>query len=148
MTRRPGAGPPLDGEAGGLRPVSDAQVRKLMEEMSKHGEIGRAAMRADMDRKTARKYAAAGKLPSEMVAPRVWRTREDPFAEDWAEVETLLESAPELEAKTIFEALVEKYPGRYEPGQLRCSGRCERGPEREVVLAQAHRAGEAAQTDF
>jgi len=37
-----------------------------MEEMSKHGRIGRAAMKADMDRKTARKYVAAGKLPSEM----------------------------------------------------------------------------------
>ena len=27
-----------------MRPVSDAQVRKLMEEMSKHGQIGQAAM--------------------------------------------------------------------------------------------------------
>jgi molybdenum-dependent DNA-binding transcriptional regulator ModE len=45
--------------------VSDAQVRKLMEEMSKHGQIGQAAMKADMDRKTARKYVAAGQpLPS------------------------------------------------------------------------------------
>ena len=43
-----------------MRPVSDAQVRKLMEEMSKHGQIGRAALKADMDRKTARKYVAAG----------------------------------------------------------------------------------------
>ena len=34
-----------------------------MEEMSKHGKIGRAAMKADMDRKTARKYVQAGTLP-------------------------------------------------------------------------------------
>jgi hypothetical protein len=34
--------------------VSDAQVRKLMEEVSKHGRMGVAAMKADMDRKTAR----------------------------------------------------------------------------------------------
>ena len=40
--------------------MSDAQVRKLMEEMSKHGEIGRAARKADMDRKTARKYVKKG----------------------------------------------------------------------------------------
>ena len=47
-----------------MRPVSDAQVRKLMEEMSKHGHVGKAAMKAGMDRKTARKYVATGRLPS------------------------------------------------------------------------------------
>ena len=60
--------------------TTDAQVRKLMEEMTKHGRVGLAAMRAGMDRKTARKYVQGGKLPSEMVEPRDWRTREDPFA--------------------------------------------------------------------
>src|SRR5574340_263684 len=116
-----------------------------MEEMTKHGEVGRAAMRADMDRKTARKYIQARKLPSEMVAPRGWLTREDPFAEHWAEVLALLEGAPALEAKTIFDALVEKYPGRYEPGQLRTlqrhirRWRAQHGPEKDVVLAQEHR---------
>lgn len=137
-----------------MRAMSDAQVRKLMEEMSKHGQIGRAALKADMDRKTARKYVAAGKLPSELAAPRTWRTREDPFDEDWPEVERRLVDAPELEAKTLFEWLTEKHPDRYEPGQLRTLQRrirvwrAERGPDKEVVLAQAHRPGEAAQTDF
>ena len=60
--------------------TTDAQVRRLMEEMSKHGEVGRAALRADMDRKAARKYLAAGQLPSQMREPRWWRTRPDPFA--------------------------------------------------------------------
>lgn len=125
-----------------------------MEEMSKHGHIGRASMRAGMDRKTARKYVAAGKLPSEMVRERDWRTREDPFAEHWPEVEGRLAETPALEAKTLFELLVEKYPDRYEPGQLRTLQRrirvwrAAQGPDKEVVLAQQHRAGEAAQTDF
>jgi hypothetical protein len=79
-----------------------------MEEMSKHGRIGLASMRAGMDRKTARKYVAAGQLPSEMVKERDWRTREDPFAEHWPEVEARLVEAPALEAKTLFELLVEK----------------------------------------
>jgi molybdenum-dependent DNA-binding transcriptional regulator ModE len=65
-----------------VTPVCDAQVRKLMEEMNKHGAIGQAAMKAGMDRKTARKYVAAGKLPSEMQTPREWRTRPDPFEDD------------------------------------------------------------------
>lgn len=125
-----------------------------MEEMQKHGRIGDAAMKAGMDRKTARRYVQAAKLPSEMVVPRSWRTREDPFAEDWAEVAALLEATPELEAKTVFELLCERHPGRYESGQLRTlqrhvrHWRAEQGPERDVVLAQRHRPGEAAQTDF
>jgi hypothetical protein len=125
-----------------------------MEEMSKHGQIGRAALKADMDRKTARKYVAAGKLPTELASPRTWRTREDPFEEDWAEIEQRLVDAPDLEAKTLFEWVTEKHPERYEPGQLRTLQRrvrvwrAERGPEKEIVLAQAHRPGEAAQTDF
>jgi len=126
-----------------------------MEEMSKHGEIGLAAMKADMDRKTARKYAAAGKLPSELrPVGRDWRTRPDPFEEHWPEIAALLGDAPGLEAKTIFEVLVEKHGDRYEAGQLRTlqrkvrTWRARSGPEKDVVLAQQHRAGETAQTDI
>jgi hypothetical protein len=125
-----------------------------MEEMAKHGQIGRAAMRADMDRKTARKYIATGKLPSEMKTPRTWRTRDDPFEEDWATIVAMLEETPALEAKTIFEQLVAKTPGRYQDGQLRTlqrhirRWRASSGPEREVFFPQEHRPGEAAQTDF
>jgi hypothetical protein len=125
-----------------------------MEEMNKHGQIGRAAMKADMDRKTARKYVAAGQVPSEMQQSRDWRTRPDPFAEHWPEVEARLQATPELEAKTLFELLQQQHPGRYEDGQLRTlqrhvkQWRAAHGPEREVVLGQQHRPGEAAQTDF
>lgn len=137
-----------------MRPVSDAQVRKLMEEMSKDGRVGRAAMKAGMDRETARKYIAEGKLPSEMVAPRSWRTRADPFEADWPEVEALLRETPALEAKTLFALLQERHPERYEDGQVRTlqrrihRWRAESGPDKEVVFSQQHRPGEAAQTDF
>lgn len=125
-----------------------------MEEMTRHGRVGLAALRAGLDRKTARKYVQGGKLPSELVVPRDWRTRADPFAEHWPEIEVQLIDAPRLEAKTLFEVLVAKHPGRYEPGQMRTLQRrikiwrAERGPEKEVVLAQLHRPGEAAQVDF
>lgn len=125
-----------------------------MEEMTKNGGVGLAAMRAGMDRKTARKYVQGGKLPSELVAPRDWRTHEDAFLEHWPELEGRLIEAPALEAKTLFEMLTEKYPERYEHGQLRTlqrrvkAWRAERGPEKDIVLAQLHRPGEAAQTDF
>jgi hypothetical protein len=125
-----------------------------MEELSKHGRIGDAAMKADMHRETARKYVAAGKLPSEMPVVRDWRTRPDPFEEHWAEIEARLRDTPELEAKTLFELLQEAHPGRYDAGQLRTlqrrikRWRAAHGPEQEIILAQQHRPGEAAQTDF
>jgi hypothetical protein len=49
--------------------TTDAQVRKLMVEINKHGQLGKAALRAGMDPKTARKYASAGKVPSEVRKP-------------------------------------------------------------------------------
>ena len=71
--------------------VTDQQVRKLMEEMAKHGELGLASIRAGMDRSTGRKYLRMGKAPSELRRPRTWRTRPDPFAEDWPEIEARLD---------------------------------------------------------
>ena len=135
--------------------VTDAQVRKLMEELDEHGKTGLAALRSGMDRKTARKYVAGAKLPSELRAEvRPYRTREDPFEEDWVWVEEQLSTSPDFEAKTLFEALQEKHPDRYEDGQLRTlqrrvrDWRAQRGPEREVFFQQEHRAGEALQLDF
>ena len=57
--------------------VTDAQVRKLMEEHNKHKQVGLASMKAGMDRKTGGKYIRSGKLPSEMVTERAYRTRQD-----------------------------------------------------------------------
>ena len=90
-----------------------------MEEMSKTAQIGHAAMKAGMDRKTARRYIAAGKLPSEMRQPRWWRTRPDAFAEDWPAVAKMLEETPGLEAQTVLELLEAKQPGRYNDSHLR-----------------------------
>jgi len=127
-----------------VRPVSDAQVKKLMEEMSKHGQIGQAAMKADMDRKTARKYVVSGKLPSELKQPRDWRTRPDPFEAHWPEIEARLRETPAFEAKTLFELLQQQHPGRYEDGQLRTlqrhvkRWRAAHGLDREVQLDHAN----------
>ncbi len=134
--------------------TSDAQVRKLMEEITKHGQVGRASMKAGMDRKTGRKYVAAGKLPSEMKVTRSWRTREDPFARDWPAIVAMLKETPSFEAKTIFEELQEQHPDRYKDGHLRTlqrhirKWRAAEGPDKRVFFAQLHRPGEAAQTDF
>lgn len=134
--------------------VTDAQVRKLLDEMSEHGRIGLAALRSGMHRNTARKYVEAGKSPSQLKKPRTWRTRKDPFAEDWEEMAERLAAAPELEAKALFEDLMRRRPGRYREGQLRTfqrrvkQWRAEHGPPREIFFPQQHRPGEAMQTDF
>jgi hypothetical protein len=133
--------------------VTDSQVRKLMEELTKHG-VGLAAIKAGMDPKTAAKYRDLGKFPSELKERREWRTREDPFEADWPALAERLKDAPELEAKTLFEVLIAEQPERYEPGQLRTlqrrvsDWRAKYGPDKEVFFAQVHRPGEAMQTDF
>lgn len=47
-----------------LETGQDAQVRRLIEEMNKNGHVEQAAMKAGMDRKTARRCVSAAKLPS------------------------------------------------------------------------------------
>jgi hypothetical protein len=134
--------------------TTNAQVRKFMDELAKQKGLGLAAARAGMDRKTGRKYRDAGKFPSELPVVRDWRTREDPFDDDWETLELRLIDAPELEAKTLFEQLLTSTPDKYAPGQLRTLQRRVRewrarwGPDKEVYFAQEHRPGEATQTDF
>jgi hypothetical protein len=108
-----------------------------------------------MDRKTARKYRDQAKLPSELENwPRAWRTREDPFADVWEEVREHLEASPGLQAKTLFEWLQRRYPGRFQDGQLRTLQRRVRqweataGPRKEVFFAQTHHPGRLGASDF
>jgi hypothetical protein len=136
--------------------LTDQQVKIMMKELSKHGNQGIAAAKAGVCRQTAAKYLRSGKLPSELQEVRQWRTREDPFAEVWPEVEEWLRQAPGVWAQTLFEWLQERYPGRFAPGQLRSLQRRVRdwralhGDDAgaEVFFPQQHRPGEAVQTDF
>ena len=99
--------------------TTDQQVRLLMSLIKKGLPLSTAAVKTGMSEPTARKYRAAGKLPGEMRAEHNWRTRPDPFAEVRPEVEALLEKDAGLQAKTVFEELARRYPGRFRPGQLR-----------------------------
>jgi hypothetical protein len=135
--------------------VTDAQVKKMRRELDKDNNVTRAAMKAGMDRKTARRYRDLGELPSEARGgERTWRTRADPFDEDWPAIELMLRDAPALDVKTVFDDLVARRPGVFQPGQLRTlqrrvkRWRGQQGPEKEIYFAQEHRAGEAMQTDF
>ena len=99
--------------------VTDAQVRRL-KKLSKTETKELAAAKAGMDVKTARKYLAEGRMPSEAKPERSWRTREDPFERVWGEIREQVRTNPGLESKAIFEALQRQRPGRVrQDGQLR-----------------------------
>ena len=55
--------------------VTDRQVRILMEMLGKGKSLIKAAAKADMDEKTARKYRELGKLPSEIKVEHSWRIK-------------------------------------------------------------------------
>jgi transposase len=113
-----------------------------------------AAAKSGMSERTARKYAHSGQAPSQAKVPHTWRTRSDPFAEVWPEVEALLRQDSGLQAKTIWRELNERHAGRFSTGQLRTlqrrllAWRVTSGPDREVFFPQTHVPGEQAQSDF
>jgi len=99
--------------------VTDQQVRLLMKLSKTEKTLSLAAAKAGMEEKTARKYRQLGRLPSEVKVGHTWRTREDPFAKVWDEVEEKLGNNRGLQAKTLFEDLQRRYQGRFADGQLR-----------------------------
>ena len=66
-------------------------------------------------RKTVRMYRRTRK-PS---PPRTWRTRADPFAEVWGEIQLQFEIDPSRSAKELFLDLQQRYPGKHPHSQLR-----------------------------
>jgi hypothetical protein len=134
--------------------VTDQQVRKLREEMTKLGCAEVAALRAGMHRNTARKYLRTARFPTDMKRARTWERRPDPFVADWPEIASRLALAPTLQARALFEHLMLLRPGVYDEGQLRTFQRrvklwrAHHGPDKEVYFRQDHRPGEAMQTDF
>jgi hypothetical protein len=124
-----------------------------MRERTKGRSQEQAAVKANLkSRKTVAKYERLNQLPSELKQLRSYRTRPDPFSEDWPEVERMLQAAPELEAKTLFEWLCEQRPDQYQEGQLRTLQRRVTdwralNQEQVAVLDQVHRPGEVLQSD-
>ena len=61
-----------------------------------------AAARAGIGERTARKYEQAAALPSQLKRTHDWKTRRDPFEEDWPWVVSQLERDP---ARASLDAL-------------------------------------------
>lgn len=133
---------------------TDAEVQIMLRERRKGKTQEQAAARAGMHPNTARKYERRGALPSQLAQPRTYRTRPDPFADDWSWVQAHLERDTAIQAHTLFALLCQQHPDRYHPGQLRtlqrriATWRAQYGPDRDVIFPQVHYPGRCAQSDF
>jgi hypothetical protein len=136
------------------RQVTDAQVKELRRNLNRRSSLQQAAMKAGMDRKTARKYRKGGQLPSECRAAHSWRTRVDPLVEVWPRLEELLQGEPALQAKTLVEVLEREYPGQDWQQRRRTverrvrQWRAQHGPAKEVFFSQVHEPGRLGASDF
>jgi hypothetical protein len=136
------------------RKVTDAQVKEVRLNLNQRGSLLFAAMKAGMDRKTARKYRDSGQLPSEIkTAPR-GRRRPDPLVDVWPRLKELLQREPGLQAKTLVDWLQRECPGQNWQQQRRTVERrvrqwkAEHGPAKEVFFSQVHEAGRLGSSDF
>ena len=136
--------------------VTDAQVRRLREKQMDGNTVGAAAAAAGMCERTAQRWQA-GPFPSATKAARTWRTRVDPFEDLWAtEVVPRLAADTErrLQALTLFDWLCDRFPGRFEPGQVRTlqrrvrDWRAQHGPDLEAYFEQTAVPGREGALDF
>jgi transposase len=135
--------------------VTESQLNQLRKEYKKKGNMTVSAMKSGMDRKTARKYLRqSGKSPKELQVKHTWRTRSDPLAQIWEQARQMLEDAPDLEAKTVFEYLLHSTKCGLQESHLRTFQRrvkqwrlCH-GPDKEVFFPQVKTPGEVMQLDW
>lgn len=134
--------------------ITQQQYKRLMSEYQKTGKIIVSAMKADVDRQTARKYIQASQGPAEQQSKHDWRTRPDPLAKIWDQAERMFQAAPELESKTLFEHFLARPDSGLDPSHLRTfyrrvrQWRATQGPELEVFFAQEPKPGELMQLDW
>jgi hypothetical protein len=134
--------------------VTDGQVKELRRLLASGKTLAVSARMTEMDEKTARQYRRDERLPSQRKKPRDYRTRIDPFAEVWAEVQRRLEAEPLLQAKTLFQWLQDRQPGLYPDSTRRTFERRVRlwrstqGPNKPVMFPQVHDPGRIAASDF
>jgi hypothetical protein len=134
--------------------ITKQQYQRLMKTYKETGQIQASALKANVNRHTARKYIEAKRSPGELKARHTWRTRPDPLDKIWAEAAQLLQDAPELEIKTLFEYFLAQPDSGLEEHHQRTFYRRARhwhataGPEKEVFFAQDRKPGELLQLDW
>ena len=112
-----------------------------------------SAVIAGFSERSGRRIESGERAPN-LGEERSWRTRPDPLAGVWeSELEPMLKQEPRLEAMTLYEYLVEKYPGQYEQTLRTVQRRVQTwkavyGDPKEVMFEIRHLPGEMGLSDF
>jgi hypothetical protein len=140
--------------------LTDARASKMFLLLQEGDSVAGISRRLGMSERTVRKYRDADQLPSQIERPRrTYRTREDPLAEFWSEIEALLEQDPKLKPYAILDWLKQKYnppagPPRVTNAIRRTlerrvqSWKLKHGVQQEVKFPQVHHAGDVIAFDF
>ncbi|TWU36501.1 Integrase core domain protein [Novipirellula aureliae] len=134
--------------------TTDGQVLELRRWLAVGKSLAASARMASMDNKTARSYRDDERLPSERKSDRNYRTRIDPFAEVWPDIERTLQAEPRLKAKTLFDDLQRMHPAEFPDSTRRtferrvAAWRSLHGPNKTVFFPQDHHPGRFAASDF
>ena len=134
--------------------VTDGRVKELRRLLGMGRTLADSARMAEMSEKTAQKYRDDDGLPSQNKTARTYRTRTDPFADVWGEVQERLETEPRLKARTLFEWLQETHAGEFPDSTRRTferrvnKWRSLHGPGKTVFFNQEHHPGRLAASDF
>lgn len=136
------------------RMITKQHWGRLRQEYARTQNMSLTALRADVDRKTARKYVQCNQTPAELQEPHSWRTRADPLEKVWPVAEKMLTDVPELEAKTLFDYFLGQPGNGLEESHLRTfqrrvqHWRGTHGPEQDVMFDQRRQPGELLQIDW
>ncbi len=140
--------------------ITDVRASKMYLLLHQGESVASVSRRLEMSQKTVRKYRDTGQLPSQIQRPkRNYRTRQDPLAEYWDDIESLLQQDSQLKPYAILDWLKQKYnPPQGEPrvtNSIRRSlehrvqrWKLQHGVEQDVKFPQVHHAGDVLAFDF
>ena len=136
------------------KPINDQQIGLYMSLRNQGKPQITAAAKAGISESSARRIEKGEILPS-LKAQRDWRTRKDPFGDVWeSEIVPMLSKDPDLQPKTLFEYLQDKYPEKYPNSKERTFQRrikqwkAQYGKSKEVMFLQRQMAGRMGLSDF
>ena len=134
--------------------LTDVGASKMFLLLHEGESVAGIARRLEMSEKTVRKYRDANQLPSQIERPeRAYRTRQDPLADFWSEIEAYLQQDSQLKPYAILDWLKQKYnavdraPRVTDSIRRTLERRIQRwklanGVEQDVKFAQTHHAGD------
>ena len=118
--------------------IKEGFAREMRRLLDAGKSLSQSARMTEMDRKTARKYRDNPTLPNNNPEKRQYRTRIDPFADVWDEVQRKLQADPNLKAYALFIWLQEIYEGQFPDSSRRTFETSSRSME-DALRAQQER---------